>query len=239
MSTTEKLIAYELYPNTAARLRQSRRERKWMDDTENKYAYRCLPMVIANQFGWDILSPHHIRATWDGSMPKEAIRIEVLYGDGPSLCTSHFGSGVLTFSIPYLFKTPPGWNMMVRGPTNSPKDGISALDGIVETDTTHSTFTMNWKFTRACTIEFALHEPICMVHPIQRGLLDMFEPALEPLANNAELKSRYEQWSAGRGRFNASLLEHEATAVKQGWEKDYFRSAAETKVNAGEFRRKE
>jgi hypothetical protein len=239
MSTKEKLIAYEIYPDATARLRQSRRERKWMDDTENKYAYRCLPMVIANQFGWDILSPHHIRATWDGSMPKEAIRIETLYGDGAPLCTSHFGSGVLTFSLPYLFKTPPGWNLMVRGPTNTPKDGLSALDGIVETDWTHSTFTMNWKFTRACTIEFALHEPFCMIHPIQRGLLDMFEPEMQLLSTDPELKAKYEQWSAGRNRFNIHLKEHEATAVQQGWEKDYFRTANETKVNLGDFRRKD
>jgi len=238
MSTKDKLIAYEIHTNSPTRLRQSRRERKWMDDTEQKYAYRCLPMVIANQFGWDILSPHHIRATWDGSSTKQAIRLEVLFGDGTPLCSSHFGTGVLTFSIPFLFRTPPGWNLVVRGPTNSPKDGIVALDGIVETDWTHSTFTMNWKFTRACTVEFALNEPICMIHPLQRGVLDRFEAEIQALADEPELKAKYDQWSTGRGRFNANLAEREAEAMKRGWEKDYFQTATETKVNAAEFRRK-
>src|SRR5262249_31695603 len=102
-----------------------------MDETENKFAYRCLPLVIANQFGWEILSTHHFRVVWDGSSHREGIQVENLAGDGQLHCHSHFGAGVLTFHIPFLFRTPEGWNLMVRGPTNRPKDGIVALDAIV------------------------------------------------------------------------------------------------------------
>jgi hypothetical protein len=35
---------------------------------------------------------------------------------------SHFGSGILTWNVPYLFRTPPGYNLLVRGPANWPKD---------------------------------------------------------------------------------------------------------------------
>src|SRR5437762_11070709 len=133
-----------------------------MVNVYQKFPYRCLPLVVANQYGWEILSTHHVRASWDGTSKAKGLCVENLCGDGPLHCYSHFGEGVLTFQIPFLFKTPDGWNLMVRSPTNSPKDGIAALDGIIETDWAHSTFTMNWRFTRACTVEFAIGEPICL-----------------------------------------------------------------------------
>ena len=171
-----KLIAYQIDEDDSAPIRPARRERKWMEDAGTKSPYRCLPLVVANQYGWEILSTHHIRAVWDGTSEAEGLSVENLSGDGPLHASSHFGAGVLTFRIPFLFQTPDGWNLMVRGPTNNPKDGIAPLDGIVEADWTHSTFTMNWRFTRAGTVEFMLGEPICLFFPIERGRRKNFAP---------------------------------------------------------------
>ena len=77
-----------------------------MDDADRKFPYRCLPLVVANQYGWEILSTHRLRASWDGTSKPESLYVENLYGDGPLHCHSHFGEGVLTFQIPFLFKTP-------------------------------------------------------------------------------------------------------------------------------------
>ena len=115
------LIAYQIHEDDSAPIRAARRERPWMDETVfSKFAYRCLPLVIANQYGWEILSTHHIRVSWDGTSRREGLVIENLSGDGRLQAASHFGLGVLTFQIPYLFKTPDGWNLMVRGPMNRP-----------------------------------------------------------------------------------------------------------------------
>jgi len=48
---------------------------------------------------------------------KEDVEIRF---DGPSdnRITSHFGVGTFTFSIPYLFRTPLGINLWVKGPAN-------------------------------------------------------------------------------------------------------------------------
>ncbi|HEX8076306.1 MAG TPA: DUF6065 family protein, partial [Chthoniobacterales bacterium] len=62
-----KIIAYQLHEDDFAPIRPARRERKWMDDADKKSPYRCLPLVVANQYGWEILSTHHFRATWDGT----------------------------------------------------------------------------------------------------------------------------------------------------------------------------
>ena len=80
---------------------------------------------------------------------------------------STFGSGILTFTIGYLFRTAPGYNLHVRGPANSPKDGIVALEGVVESDWTEAAFTMNWKVTRPNhPVVFEENEPIAMISPL-------------------------------------------------------------------------
>jgi hypothetical protein len=230
-----KLIAYQIQKGDSAPVRPAPRERKWMEDADKRFPYRCLPLVIANQYGWEILSTHHVRATWDGTSRLEGLYVENLYGDGPLHCQSHFGEGVLTFQIPFLFRTPDGWNLMVRGPTNSAKDGIVALDGIIETDWAHSTFTMNWRFTRACTVEFALREPICLFFPIQRGVLEMFRGEFRMLETDRELKNKFREWSASRDRFLVGLKEGKPEVVEEGWQKDYMRASKQKKPLAHPF----
>lgn len=230
-----KLIAYQIYEDDSAPIRSAPRERRWMEDADKKFPYRCLPLVIANQYGWEILSTHHVRASWDGTSAPQGLYVESLHGEGPLHCHSHFGEGVLTFQIPFLFKTPEGWNLMVRGPTNTPKDGIVALDGIIETDWAHSTFTMNWRFTRACTVEFALGEAICLFFPIRRGVLEMFRGEFRMLKADQEFENKFREWSDSRNRFLGGLDKGKPEVVAQGWQKDYTQNAKEKKPLAHPF----
>jgi hypothetical protein len=206
-----------------------------MDDANRKFPYRCLPLVVANQYGWEILSTHHVRVSWDGTSRREGLSVEDLYGNGCLHCHSHFGEGVLTFQIPFIFKSPDGWNLMVRGPANNPKDGIAALDGIIETDWAHATFTMNWRFTRACTVEFAVGEPICLFFPIQRGVLEMFRGEFRSLESDQGFENKYRQWCASRDRFLLDLQKGTPQVLAQGWQKDYMQNANDKKPLAYPF----
>src|SRR5713226_1047402 len=232
---TREIIAYQIEEDDVAPIRPAPRERKWIEDAYEKFPYRCLPLVMANQYGWEVLSTHHVRAKWDGTSEPEGVTVEILYGDGEVHCHSHFGEGVVTFQIPFLFKTPAGWNLMVRGPTNSPKDGIVALDGIIETDWAHSTFTMNWRFTRACTVEFAIGEPICLFFPIQRGVLEMFRGEVRLLETDREFENKFREWSTSRDRFLSGLVKGKPEVIAQGWQKDYTRTAKDKKPLAHPF----
>ncbi len=233
--TLQKIIAYQVYENDSAPIRPAPRKRRWMEDAEERSPYRCLPLVMANQYGWEILSTHHVRASWNGTSTPEGLHVESLEGNGLLHCRSHFGEGVLTFKIPFLFKTPDGWNLMVRGPTNSPKDGIVALDGIVETDWAHSTFTMNWRFTRACTVEFAIGEPICLFFPIQRGALERFRGEFCMLDAVEGLENKFREWSDSRHRFLSGLENGEPEVVAQRWQKHYPQTAKDKKPLAHPF----
>jgi hypothetical protein len=219
-----ELIAYRVTNWPPMRLVPARRSRPWMDGSQQRFAYRCLPLLIANQAGWWVLNSHPIRAVWSGGWDKTCVRIQSLDGETTFPASGHFGEGVLTFNLPYLFRTPPGYNLYVHGPANLPKDSIQPLEGIVETDWTMATFTMNWKFTRPnVPIVFERDEPICMVTPMRRGMLESFEPRIRDVRENPELEQGFAEWSKARTGFLAASQKPQTPEYKEGWQKHYFR----------------
>ena len=115
-----------------------------------QFAYRCLPLNIANAHGWEVGAAITCAARWNGGTGVDAVEVWTEPGApahrGP---VSLFGQSVLTFHIEGIMRTPLGWNLWVGGPPNSSKDGIAPLPGLIETDWLPFTFTMNWRFTRA------------------------------------------------------------------------------------------
>ena len=66
-------------------------ERNWMEATDHRYAYRCLPLNIANAHGWEILCPAGFTAIWNGGKGLDAISVHPDAGTtAPAI--SHFGS---------------------------------------------------------------------------------------------------------------------------------------------------
>jgi hypothetical protein len=91
-------------------------------------------LIIANSHGWFILSSAPFTAEWNGGEPIGAATVRALDDSGPLIADSHFGRGVLTFTINALFRTEPGHDLMVTGPSNMFKDAMQPLSGVVETD---------------------------------------------------------------------------------------------------------
>ena len=133
--------------NEFGKIKKGTRKREWMDLTDQKFAYRCLPMIMANELGWDVLSEIAFRATWNGNNSPNSISIDFLDQDNPhnTQVLSHFGYGILTFHLGFLFKTNTDINMYVKGVPNQTKDAIQPLEGLIETDWLPFTFTMNWQ----------------------------------------------------------------------------------------------
>ena len=80
--------------------------REWMDTSPEKFAYRCLPLKMANQVGWWILNTASFEVSWDGG--EDITSIHFKNDEKPSSVASHFGHGILTFCIPYLFNVNSG-----------------------------------------------------------------------------------------------------------------------------------
>lgn len=217
MEENLKLICYDL--GGGQKLRPAPLERDWMDRTDQKYAYRCLPLNIANMHGWEILCSSDCTARWDGGATIDSVKVS---GQG-MLPVSHFGTGVLTFHVHFLFRTEPGYNLYVTGPVNRNKADIVPLSGVVETDWAPYTFTMNWIFTRANEVTFKIGEPICTIFPIPRALIESVEPEFRPLEDDSELAEAYRGWVKSRNDFNTDLKVTGSAAQTERWQKSYFK----------------
>lgn len=222
------LVAYYRGHRPTIQIVPAPRWRDWMNETEGRSANRCLPLLVANEAGWFLLNDRRFTAEWNGGRTREDldVRYEGVRPRHPA--TANFGHGILTFTIPYVFRTGPGFELLARGPANMPRDGIAPLDGLVETDWSHSTFTMNWKFTRPGTVTFEEDDAICMVVPQRRHDLEAFAPEVRSVEDgDPGLAAGWEAFSARRldSKRQKFLALHTTRDPKvlDAWEAEYFR----------------
>ncbi len=199
--------------------------RDWMDAAPESFAYRCLPLNIANTHGWELLTPCGFSAEWDGRAEPSAVTIRPDADAEPHRApVSLFGQGIITFHVEAILRTPPGWNIWIGGSPNRAKDAIAPLTGIVETDWSPFTFTMNWRFTRAATaVRFEALEPFGFIFPVQRAALEEFTPAFAPLDADPATAERFQAWSEARDTFHADIRAHPPQAPADRWQKHYYR----------------
>lgn len=218
--------------------------RDWMDHSSDRFAYRCLPLNIANTHGWEIYCEESFEAVWNGGSRIDAIKISPTQ---TSPAITHFGSGVLTFHVPCVFRTEPDWNLMVMGPPNRPKRGIQALTGIIETNWSPYSFTMNWIFTEPnYPIQFKQGEPFCFFFPISQGAVERTEPEFRDMRSNSNLYHQHSEWVKSRQYFIEDLSTPGSEAVQEKWQRKYFQGQQmdgqpgtlkhQTKIRAKAFR---
>ncbi len=218
-----RLTAYRLPNRPSLKLVPASADRTWMDVMESGWANRCLPLRMANQSGWVILNDEDFEVTWDGKPSARGLTLTPLNGTPSYFATSMFGHGILTWEIPFLFRTPPGYNLLARGPANQFKDGIQPIEGLVETDWSEASFTMNWKVTRPLNkLRFDKDEPICMILPQRRGELEEITPVIENMESAPEILEGFNAWRARR----LQLVNRKKDALNTNsreWEGHYMR----------------
>jgi hypothetical protein len=184
-------------------------KRKWMDDTKG-HAYRCIPLNVANTYGWTVLSPVGFSATWDGGSGAESIDITII-DDKPDgfedllAVSSHFGHGVITFNPDFIVRTSKNISLYVRGVPNSIPNGIQPLDAIVETDWLPFTFTYNFKFTKPGTATFSKGQPIFTFFPIERGFIESFKTTVSEISEDKEFQEEYSYYCKFRDKQNSNI----------------------------------
>jgi len=215
------LIAYRL-GDTTIRVVPASAHREWMARTNHQFAKRCLPLLLANQAGWHVLNDERVTVEWDGGPDPADLRISYAESTPNRPAMSQFGHGILTWHLPFVFHSPPGFNLLVRGPANHPKDGVQALEGLVETDWSNATFTMNWQLTRPdLAVTFEADEPIALLVPQRRGELARFAPEVRALQDAPEVAAGYRIWHDSRQTF---LRAQQAGLIRSTeWQKHYFR----------------
>jgi hypothetical protein len=173
--------------------------RDWMANSREKYAYKCLPLNIANQYGWAVLSPVDFSVSWYGGANEDSV--EVTSGDpnfSEHLVISHFGEGTFTLQLDFIIKTPENYSTYIRGIPNKPDKILKPLDAIVETDWLPYTFTYNFMFTDTGIVDFKKGDPLLCFFPIERNSVENFVLSEQPLTDNAEMSDDYQKLLAMR-----------------------------------------
>ena len=249
-----KLIVYPINDNPY-KIKPANQKRDWMDVANARNPYRCLPLSIANGYGWEILSPSKFVVRWNGGKLASDITITAL--DNSQTATSLFGEGTFTWHTGHLFKTEYPYALYVTGAPNYPKHNVIALSGIVETYWLPFTFTMNWKFTHPGEIIVEKDEPICQVFPVDITLFDYVEPEFRTLADDETFSKEYWNWNHERSNF--AKKKSVGLVPGDSWQKNYTQgtypptgeqkcpfhrdgdqeSVHKTKINVPEFVNKE
>lgn len=150
-----KIKAYQLY-DAAVAIRPAALPRHGGEQTTN------LSWFGASSQSWDLLCPVAFEATWHGGMQADAIEIHYPAGNTLSFpfVQSNLGEGLLTFYPGYQWKTEGDYAFWVRGPINTPKDGLAPLEQMLDLSLLPGTVSIHWQFTRPHhTIRFAAGEP--------------------------------------------------------------------------------
>ena len=113
---------------------------------------------------------------------------------------SQFGKGIVTFSPPWVFRTPPGWDLYAKGPSNGWKPNCVPLEGIIETWWLPYTFTFNWKLVEPGEVAFKRGECIGQIMPVPHQTFAEARAVEEPLAVEPDLARQMAAWRDERRR---------------------------------------
>jgi Family of unknown function (DUF6065) len=194
-------------------------QRDWMEQGTARHAYRCLPIAVANTYGWQLLLPADVTATWNGGAELADVSVTCAR---PQQAISNFANGILTFDVAYIFRTPLDFHLLVSGPHNEFKDGIAPLTAVVETDWLPYSFTMNYKFTRPGQVHWRAGEPYAQILVVRAGIQQGVQPVIRRMADDPRLDADHAAWRDRRTRMRDRLAAQDPAALRTPWDKDYF-----------------
>lgn len=219
----------------SAHIRPAEVRRDWMDAVPASYIYRCVPILAANTMGWELLNPVESRVVWDGGDSAANVKTTC---DQPGLFTasSHFGSAIATWYVPFLFRTSPDLGLLICGPGNHEHNDAQPLDAFVRTDWLPFPFTLNWKISRANTpVIFKAGEPLARIMPFPIALIDNTQLEITALSSDPGFKAEVQAFGQARAANVAAQQRNAAKALQAGevpkqdgvWNKQYVKAKGE------------
>lgn len=159
-------------------------------------AHRCAPIAVATMAGWHILNPSPVTVRWDGRPEREGVTVECDYDNNSA--RSMLGAGTVSWWLPFLLRTPPGWSTLIRGPANLAIDGAAPIEGTVETDAYAGFAAITWRLTRPGQVVFDADFPVAQVVPFRRGDIESLSPIIRDIEADDAEHERYLDYMAAR-----------------------------------------
>jgi hypothetical protein len=171
-------------------------KRKWMNESREKFAYKCLPLNVANQYGYSVLCPADFTLDWWGGKDEQDVDFHITSEEVyiKDQLHSYFGGGTFTIHLDFIIRTPEGFSTYIRGVPNENKQGLKPLDAIVETDWLSYTFTYNFLLTEPGSYSFKKGEPLFIFFPIERNTVEKFELIEARVEDDPELLEDFKDY---------------------------------------------
>ena len=193
-------------PGHRVKIEQTRVQREWMDLTDDRHAYKCFPLSLANSVGYSISFLDDIEFIWDGISDSTDTHVKIIKGQ--ELCNTGRGNGTINFHCDITFKTDENVSMLSIVPPNHFIDGAMPFTSVISTSFHNETFPIAWKITRPNTnILIPAGTPVATLIPISMKQLSTFELDLYDLHHDetyiAEQKNKLVAWEkiSKEGRF--------------------------------------
>ncbi len=195
-----KVVAYPLpgaEVDVEACIRPCAPQRDWMENSPLKFAKRCIPLLAANTMGWEIINPVRANIRWNGGATNADLEISA--PQHPFVPQSHFGLGIATWILPFVFRTPKDIGLVVTGPANSDQPRAKPLDAFVRTDWLPFPFTMSWQMMeKDRRIRFEAGTAICRVFPFPLALLNEMALEVRDMNEDPGFVAEFNEWHARR-----------------------------------------
>lgn len=136
----------------------------------------CLPLTIANQYGFVVKAAEDLTVYWEGGdSPIQVESVNWQNHNSIQPYVSDFGHGILTLENKFIVRTPPGVNLMTMQPPNHFIPGLHVMAGVVESDNLRRNFTFNMRVTTLNTkIKIKKGDWLAAFMPVPRHYADMF-----------------------------------------------------------------
>lgn len=166
----------------------------------------CLPLTIANQYGFVVKSNWDMEITWDGNIESAPqIKSEGWQNhDSIQPIIGDFANGIISLENKFIVRTPRDTNLMIMQPPNYFIPGLHTMSAVVEADNLRRNFTFNIKVT----------EPNKVINIKKGDWLAAFIPIPRFYVDSFELKDAFKL-------FGDEVIKNELESMhKLGWERN-------------------
>ena len=168
-------------------IKQSQIRRDWMDETYKKHAYQCMPMTVANVYGWELQMEEDLVVQWDGGNTPPTILSGQTTSSGREQANASI-IGMVSINMGWAINTETGYSLWMSGSPNYFLDGASALTATIPSSWWPDESQMNWKITKIGEpVTFPAGSPFCFFNIYDNTLLESVEFKVENLWDKHQL----------------------------------------------------
>lgn len=162
----------------SADIKQVSIKRDWMDKTDNKHAYQCMPVSLANTLGWAISFPEDISFIWDGISDTSDTHVKIIKGH--KYCSTARANGTISFNTYLTVKTDENITTLIMPVPNQFNENAQCFTTLITTSFYKSMIPIAWKILKPnVEIKIPAGYPVAVILPISLTELQNFEVNIE------------------------------------------------------------